>query len=178
MPEVSLAQPIAQIAKAAPKVAEKIEPPKPVLPPGRDNFSITEAGFQFATIHVRQPVGHTVEDALRPEYWVHHARYLKSQPNSGQSDLVGSKIELRALDHSHYAELYVRAVHDNTLMTQLLREPVYLGLQKAGDTSFEVRWNVGNRGYDVIRQSDRHIVASKLATKDAAQEWIDKTMRH
>lgn len=177
MSQVSLAQPLAQVAKNA-KTAEKDEAPRIVLPPGRENFSITEAGFQFATIHVKQPVGHTVEDALKPEYWVHHARYLKAPPNTGQSDLVGSKIELRALDHSHYAELYVRAVHDNTLVVQLLRDAVYLGLQKAGDDAFEVRWNVGNRGYDVIRESDRAIVASKLATKDAAQEWIDKTMRH
>lgn len=154
------------------------EPPKPVLPPGRDNFSLTEAGFQFATIHVKQPVGHTVEDALRPEYWVHHSRYLKAEQASGRPDLAGSKIELRTLDHAHYAELYVRAVHDNTLVVQLLREPVYLGLKSAGTDSFEVKWNVGERGFYIVRKSDKQVVASKLPTKDAAQEWIDKTMRH
>jgi hypothetical protein len=162
------------------KTELKKEPPKPILPPGRENFSITEAGFQFATIHVKQPVGHTVEDALRPEYWVHHARYLKAPPNSGQSDLVGSKIELRTLDHAHYAELYVRAVHDNTLVVDILREPVYFGPKNVGTDQFDVRWNVGARGFDVIRKSDKKIVApaSELKTKEAAQEWIDKTMRH
>lgn len=162
----------------AKKVAEIIEPPKPVLPPGRDGFSITEAGFQYATIHVKQPVGHTVEDALRPEYWVHHARALKAEQASGRPDMAGSKIELRTLDHAHYAELYVRAVHENTLVVDLLREPVYFGPKAVGTKELEVRWNVGNRGYDVIRQSDRHVVASKLPTKEAAVEWIDKTMRH
>src|SRR5688572_9951901 len=129
---------------AAPTVeAEKKEPPKPVLPPGRDNFSLTEAGFQYATIHVKQPVGHTVADALRPEYWVHHARYLRADKESGRPDLSGSKIELRTLDHAHYAELYVRSVHDNTLNVQLLGEPIYLGVREAGTDAFEVRWNVG-----------------------------------
>lgn len=166
------------VATAKKPVAQPVEPEKIVLPPGRDNFSITEAGFQYATIHVKQPVGHTVEDALRPEYWVHHARWLKAEQASGRPDLAGSKIELRTLDHAHYAELYVRAVHDNSLVVQLLREPVMLGLQKAGTDAFEVKWNVGERGFYVVRKSDKQTVASKLPTKEAAQEWIDKTMRH
>jgi hypothetical protein len=165
---------------AAKAATPKIEPAKPILPPGRDNFSLTEAGFQYATIHVKQPVGHTVEDALRPEYWVHHARFLKAEQASGRPDLAGSKIELRTLDHAHYAELYVRSVHDNTLIVQLLGEPAYLGLRDAGDDAFEVRWNVGAKGFDVVRKSDKKIVApaSELKTKEAAQEWIDKTTRH
>jgi hypothetical protein len=174
MPQVSLAQPMADLAKTKTEEAEAL----PVLPPGRDNFSLTEAGFQFATIHVKQPVGHTVEDALRPEYWVHHARYLKAEQASGRPDLAGSKIELRTLDHAHYAELYVRAVHENTRVLDLLGEPIYFGPKKVGTAQFDVRWNVGNKGFDVIRQSDRYVVASKLQTREMAQEWIDKTMRH
>lgn len=151
----------------------------PVLPPANNRFSITESGYAYAEIDVTQPVGHTVEDALRPEYWVHHAHKLKARPLTGEADRTGAKIRLRTDDHAHYAELYVRAVHDRGLVVQPLGSPITLGPKARESSRFEVRWNVGARGFDVIRKSDREVVApaSKLKTREEAESWITETLK-
>lgn len=156
----------------------KVEAPH-VLPNVNNRFSITESGYTYAEIDVTQPIGHSVEDALRPEYWVHHAGKLKARAFTGEADRAGAIIRLRTDDHAYFAQLYVRAVQDRGLVVQLMGEPVVLGARVAESASFEVKWNVGKRGFDIIRKSDREIVGdgSKFPTRELAQEWIDKTMR-
>lgn len=147
-----------------------------VLPGATDRFVPTDSAFAYATIQVRQPVGHTIEDALRPEYWVHHAYRLKANPITGQADWAGAKLEIHTEDHSHYAELYVRAVLEKALIVQIINGPHYLGISSAETSGYETRWNVGKRGHDVIRRSDRQIVGH-FATKELAKEWIDETLK-
>jgi len=161
-----------------PKV-EKKEAALPVLPPSQNRFSITEAGYAYAEIDVTQPVGHSIEDALRPEYWVHHSHKLKARAFTGEADRTGAIIRLRTDDHAYFATLYVRAVGEHGLVMQLLTEPVYLGPKSVETTGFDVRWNVGNRGFDVIRKSDRSIVADSkmIKTREQASIWINETMK-
>ena len=76
----------------------------------------------------------------------------------------------------------MRAVQKNSLVVSLLKSDqdgiAWVGVQKKlDDTSpFEVRWNVGKRGYDVLRKSDKQIVgeAARLKTKEQAFAWIDE----
>lgn len=147
-----------------------------VLPGSNDRFVPTDSAFAYATIQVRQPVGHTIEDALRPEYWVHHSHRLKANPITGQADWAGAKLELHIDDHSHYAELYVRAVMERALIVQIINGPHYLGIKSAETTGYEDRWNVGRRGFDVIRKSDRQIVGH-FPTRELAKAWIDETLK-
>ena len=174
---------MAATAQAETKPEIKIVPEKTaqlaVLPPATSRFSITESGYAYAEVDVTQPLGHTVEDALHPEYWVHHAYKLKARAFTGEADRAGALLRLRTEDHAHFAMLYVRAVHDKGLTVQLLGEPFQLGTKAKESPSFEVRWNVGKRGFDVIRKSDREIVAdgAKLPTRELADAWIEKTLR-
>jgi hypothetical protein len=160
------------------KVVKRPEAPRAnILPPGRQYFVITEAGVAFAKFDVTQPIGHTIEDALRPEYWVNHARFLKA-PSAGERDFAGSKLELHTQDHAHYAILYVRAVLENSLIVEMIGEPTYFGNPMTDSGHFRAVWNVGKRGYDIINETDRTLAAdgAKFPTKEMAQAWIDKTL--
>lgn len=155
-------------------------PPLPVLPPTNDRFSITESGYAYAEVDVRLPVGHTLEDALRPEYWVHHASKLKARAFTAEPDRAGAKIRLRTDDHAWYCECYVRAVDDGGLRLQVILGPVRLGPAEAKQhKGYEKRWNVGARGYDILRLSDNQIVAnaSKIKTREDADNWIAEAQK-
>jgi hypothetical protein len=152
---------VAEKPKAVEPKVEK-EAPLPVLPTSKQRFSITESGYAYAEVDVTQPIGHTVTDALRPEYWVHHTDQLKARPFSGEADRSG-----------------VRAVGERGLIVQQIGETTILGLKAVDSKAFTVRWNVGKRGFDIIRNSDSEIVgdASKFSTKEQAQSWINETTR-
>jgi hypothetical protein len=137
-----------------------------------------EADYSYARFSVTLPLGWTIEDALKPEFWTNVAHRLARQPQTGEPAKVGTIIELRAVDHSLYAELYVRAVMERGLTVALIRDPVFFGPRAVQDSPFEMRWNVGRRGYDIIRRSDKVIVGegSQFPTKEAAQAWISSTM--
>jgi hypothetical protein len=169
---------VAEKPKAVEPKVEK-EAPLPVLPTSKQRFSITESGYAYAEVDVTQPIGHTVTDALRPEYWVHHTDQLKARPFSGEADRSGAILRLRTDDHAHFATLYVRAVGERGLIVQQIGETTILGLKAVDSKAFTVRWNVGKRGFDIIRNSDSEIVgdASKFSTKEQAQSWINETTR-
>lgn len=133
--------------------------------------------FKFARMSATLPVGTTLEDALKPEFWSRVAYRLrpKSSMDSRPRDYAGSIISVRTEDHSMYAELYVRAIGESSLTVALIGQPTYFGLKEVQSDKYRIHWNVGKRGYDVIRNSDGAIVADgiKIKTKEQAQTWID-----
>ena len=157
-------------AMLATKPIETIEPGKVLKP-----TAFSGAEYAFATFSAVLPVGWTVEDALKPEFWVHVAQKFSKDAFTGDPDKAGAIIELRTIDHAFYARLYVRAVQERGLVVQLMGEPVYFGPQQVKSGAYEIKWNVGKRGYDIIRESDRSIVCdgAKIKTKEQAQSWVD-----
>lgn len=121
------------------------------------------------------PVGWSIADCLKPEFWQNVGHKFQKQAFTGEPEKTGAVIEVRTLDHAFYAELYVRAVRGGVLDVAVLREPVYFGPKASEASGFEVRWNVGKRGFDIIRKSDREIVedAGKFPTKELALKWIE-----
>ena len=143
---------------------------------------IAESGHLYGHFDVKLPLGITVKDALRPEFRVPVVHLFKPTPITGAGDATGSVIELRTEDHAFYAQLYVRAVQERGLVVELMAPDkagvCYFGPKKvANGEAFETRWNVGKRGYDIIRKSDREIVGdgTKFPTKEMANDWIVKT---
>lgn len=151
------------------------EPPFKVL---QKNFKSSE--YAYARFSVVLPEGATIKDTLRPEAWSSVAHVLQTKAYTGEPDLRGAIIEVRTVDHSMFAELYVRAVQDNGLTVQLMRDPVKLGPQVVKDeTKFFTRWNVGARGFDIIRKSDDQLVgaAKDFPLKEQALAWIEETTK-
>lgn len=167
---------VAADAKAAPakKPVVFTEPPRQLKA-----ASFGESEYAYSKFSAVLPVGWTVEDALKPEFWVHVAGKLGKNELTGAQDRAGGIIELRTVDHAFYAQLYIRAVQERGLIVQLMGEPVYFGPREVKSAAYKERWNVGARGYDIIRESDNEIVAhaSKIKTKEQVQAWIDEAMK-
>ncbi len=151
---------------------EQVEQPKKLA---LRHFMQTE--YAYARLSATLPIDTTFEDCLNPEFWVAVAHQLQVTPVTGEPDRSGAVIEIRTADHAFYAELYVRAVQEQGLIVSVLREPVYLGPKEDSKPGFRVRWNVGKREHEVIRQSDNIIVAGKFKVKEDAFKWIEDTVK-
>jgi hypothetical protein len=161
-------------------VAELTKPDKIEIPRKILARHFMESEFAYADISVTMPVDHTIEDALKPEYWAHVAHRLQQNALTGQPDRSGAIIRLRTEDHAFFAMLYVRAVRKEALDVALIGEPTYFGPKGAAKSEkYDIRWNVGARGYDVVRKSDGAIVgrAADLKLKEDAAAFIRDTLR-
>jgi hypothetical protein len=145
------------------------------------NRDFIESEYAYADISVTMPIGHTIEDALKPEYWSQVAYRLQKNVNNGQPDRSGAIINLRSEDHAFFAQLYVRAVRDAALDVALVGEPTYFGPKtaKTKNDKYETRWNVGARGFDIVRSSDGAIVgkASDFRLKEDALQYIEDVLK-
>ena len=148
--------------------SQVLEPPKLL----EKQFQI-DVTFVYPRCSVTLPVGTRFEEVLRPEFWSHVAYRFKADRLTGGQDRTGAVIEIRTEDHAFYGEVYVRAVRDKDIIVGVLREPVYLGMREVQSGAFEVRWNVGRRAFDVVRNSDREVVFS-AKTKDETADWINR----
>jgi hypothetical protein len=145
--------------------------------------------------HVMQ-AGVPFEEVYKPGYWANISSKLARNLVVGQGDRTGAFIEVGTEDHAFYARLYVRAVLEAGLIVQCAGPqidpktgkscPVDLstggawgGGVELDSELFEVKWNVGKRGFDVIRKSDLQVVAdgNNLKTRELAAEWIRKTSK-
>jgi len=143
------------------------------LQPGK----LQQAEFAHARMAAELPFGWTIEDALKPDFWSNCAFKFKTDAISGRRDYSGSTIEVRTVDHAFYALLYVRAVENASLLVDLI-DIKYFGPKEIKiPDGFELRWNDSTKTLEILRQSDREVVAAGIRTREAAQVWIDKTLK-
>lgn len=164
---------VVESTTAAPTNAP-VQPPK--APPALKTRDFGQAEYKNLRMSAVLQDGQTFDDCLRPEFWASVA-YIFRKETGGIKDKSGAIIEVRTVDHEFYAELYVRAVLDNGLIVGVLRQPVYLSPKTADPDKFEIKWNVGEQAYNIIRQSDRSIVARNLKVKEQAFAWIAETTK-
>ena len=125
-----------------------------------------------ATFTVIMPDGFTVEDMLQPMFWSHVAR--KFNPKFHYF------IDVLNDEHTIYARLYVRAVQENQMIVEQIGETQHFGpTNVAAIGNLQPRWNVGRRGWDIVRSNDGEVVqeGSKFAVKEQALAWIDEHRR-
>lgn len=161
---------------ATPVVKTEPEPTVVKLPGAPERFSVRESSFAYPEVDVTMPIGHTVEDALRAEYWANHAHKMKRPTFSAGPDWSGTILHLRSDDHAFYAKLYVRAVKQASLIVSQIGDVTYFGPKEVKSKGYESRWNVGKQGWNIIRKSDREIVGFGK-TKEEVQLWIDEAMK-
>ena len=161
--------------KEAPPLAPTAPPVPPLLTYKlQERDFVLDETFVYGRSAVTLPLGVAFEDMLRPEFWAHVSYMLRRDAMTGRPDRAGTIISVRTVDHAFYAELYVRAVGDAGLIVGVIREPVYFGSQAVLYRRYEVRWNIGKKGFDVIRRSDRAIIAGaeKFPVREQAEAWI------
>ncbi len=112
------------------------------------------------------PVGHTMEDVLKPHYWSSVARLFDPR--------FHTFINIVNEEHTLFAQLYVQAVQENQLIVRQIGETQDWSIKSEVIHSLTPKWNVGKRGYDVIRVSDKAVIqdGSKFKTEEQALDWI------
>ena len=175
---------------AAPKILRAEQPPT-AKPGSFQSSEFARARFD----HVMQ-AGVPFEACLTPGYWSNVFHILQRNVATNAPDRSGAFVDVGTQDHAFIAKLYVRAVTSGGLIVQCIGPgiepktgracPIDLstGLPWTGGAplnsdQFEVKWNVGKRGFDIIRKSDLQIVADggQFPTRELAAEWIAKTSK-
>ena len=113
----------------------------------------------------------SLEDAQRPEFWAGVVDKISGHDKQGGR---GDIIAVRKLDSGLYAELLILELGPGYIRTQLVRESIPAEVTVPEDSGLTTRWNVGKRAHDVIRVSDKQVMAGGFQTKAGAAEWINK----
>lgn len=147
------------------------EAPKPKLLM-RD---LVRAEHAYGRYSVTLAAGHTIDQMLKPEYWVLTAHLFQADKNSGLPDRAGAIIEVRDEAHTFYAELYVRAVQEKGLVVQMLRKED-IGPKLAPTGNYFYEFNRAEKIWDVKRKSDNETVFSHKL-KEEASDWVKKNLK-
>ena len=183
--------------KKAPEAKPKaklrdMDKPKALL---QSRFKMAQHGQGH--FHVLVPVDHEYEDVLRREFWVNVQPTLKWVKGRQELDFRGSLIDVFREDMAWHAQLRVTAIVGDGLSVVCQgpsfdvktgkKMPMDLDTELAwkGDKPvkegepYEKNWNIGKMGYDIVRTSDRELVAdgSKIKTKAQAEHWINEALK-
>lgn len=117
-------------------------------------------------------VGTTREEILNPGFWATNAGRLTRR------DIIHAFIEdnsklyvLRVLECArNWAKVFIEQEHN--YVTEAVQE-----LPPSLADQYEARWRGEHHGHCVIRKKDGEVVQSKLATKQAALNWITEHVR-
>lgn len=173
-----------------PKTRQSLRKEQPKLLRPSD---LQELEFAYANMSARVPTGVTFEEVLKPGFWANVVKLFQKNTTSGQPDRSGAIIHVRTEDHAYYAQIYVRAVLERGLIVVCIgpsRDPksneacpidletgsAWTGRKDLNSKEFEAKWNVGKRGFDIIRTEDQQVVADgmNIKTREAALEMLNK----
>jgi hypothetical protein len=155
-----------------------------------------ESEYAYASFSATMPAGVAFEEALKPVFWTNILHLMRNIHQINGPDKTGAVIHLRTEDHAFYAMLYVRATSDRGLIVRCVGPAIepktgkacpidlqtglpWTGPKAVRSDHFETHWNVGKRGFDIVRKADGTVVADGAAfpTKEVAEEWIAKTTK-
>lgn len=113
------------------------------------------------------PIDHSVEDLLRPEYWMHVADQLRHYAH----------VECYAEDGTFYAELLVVGKTANTARMALLNKVDLRAVTEPIDMAKEleayvIRYAGPTNGFNVVRRADGRIMRGGLLTEQEARTWL------
>ena len=155
----------AALAEAPIKFVPK---PQPVRVNDR-NFGLAEHKFRRWSAELTEE--QTLEQAMKPEFWANQAAKIMGHDPAnplGRGDII----EVRKPDTGLYAELIVRAIGQGYVRCEVIRAQEPDVVEAPKDSPLKVKWNVGKRMFDVVRD-DGTIMARDFQTKDAAVAWIN-----
>ena len=134
------------------------------------------ASFKFNRWSAELGELQTIDDALQPRFWAGQADKImghdKTKPK-GRGDII----EVRQHSTGLYAELLVTEVGTGFIKTILLRQGQPKDVTIPEGSPLTTRWNVGKRCHEVIRVSDKLLMASDFQTKASAAAWIGDHMK-
>lgn len=133
------------------------------LPMGRFN----EAPIAHMRWAVNLPHTHNLDDLMTPAYWANVCRRLRK----------GNIVEVRAEDHSFYAEYYVLEVAPSfAIVKQINFQQLHDGI-KTGSMAkdkYVYKYMGPSWGHCVMRDSDHEIIERDLGSKSAVLKRIEE----
>jgi hypothetical protein len=134
-------------------------PPARILLPG----DFKEIGFAYTRWAVTLPETGQIEDVENHEFWKHIVKKMKP----------GDIVEVRSVDHSVFAEVYIRAT-DPYAVVQIMRAHK-LGDETKVDGAFTVKWVIGKKSHCVFLNGQE--LRSGFQTKEQAAAWVEDHKR-
>jgi len=125
------------------------------------DFSLTESVQMFVTI--TPPVGTTREDILKPIFWTHVARRLKSLTEVRAMPKDGRWYGIYLVLYADQFQAQVKELAFYDLDT--IKEP------ESETDPYYVEWISPPIKYGVRRKADKHIMKDGFATKEQAITW-------
>jgi hypothetical protein len=118
----------------------------------------------YNTYAVQLPYGTSLEDALKPEFWVHFSHKLR----------IGDQLELLPVDMSFYARLLVRNASLRFADVGLIQHVEFEDAAEppAADDEYTISWSGISTKFRIIRRSDNVVMAENLKTKEAAHQAL------
>jgi hypothetical protein len=162
------------------------------IPPTLKISELEEAEYAFAHMSARVPAGVDFAEVIKPGFWMNVVSTFKKNQMANSPDKAGATIAVRTEDHAYYALLYVRAVLEGGLIVQCIGpsydksgKPCPIDLQTGAPWGgekpqvseyFEMKWNKGKNGFDIVRKSDNQVIGDGAAfkTRESAMEFITK----
>jgi hypothetical protein len=138
------------------------------------NFGIST--FKFNRWSAELTEEQSLEDALKPEFWVDLASQVMGHDPANPKGR-GDIIEVRKLDTGLYAELIITEVNKAYLKVRMQHKDQPAVAEVAEGSPLTTKWNVGKRTHDVIRKADGQVLASGFQAKEKAIEWIEDHLR-
>jgi hypothetical protein len=131
-------------------------------------------GFGNNTWQAKLEEGQTLGDAMQPNFWADHAELFLGQDKKGG---LLDKIEVRQLATGLYAELLITEIGRGYVKVKLIKDSPPDSVAVPADSPLTTKWNVSKLSHDVIRASDRTVMATGFQSKAAAAAWIAEHLK-
>jgi hypothetical protein len=105
--------------------------------------------------------GTTLDDVLKPTYWVNVGMRLKPL----------QQIFVHPDDGTWYAELIVRSATPRSARVSVVHHKEFTDPLAEELADFEIKHR-GGAGWSAIRRSDKTVVVERLPSKEAVHDWL------
>lgn len=110
----------------------------------------------------RPEAGVTKDDMLRPVYWAHVAKKLRT----------ADTIKVLAADATWYAEFVVRAAGPLEAVVGEIKFAEFKAIESAAPEEYDIAWAGPSAKFRVTRRSDKATMKDGFASKEAAAAWL------
>lgn len=127
--------------------------------------------FKYNTWAVDLDEGQTLDDVLDSHFWAAIADKIMGQDKTNPRGW-GDLIQIRKRDTEQFLEVMVVSVGKGFVKVVPLRAYEPKDVSEPENSPLETRWNPGKKCREVVRKSDKMLMASNFQTKEEAVAWI------
>jgi hypothetical protein len=132
----------------------------------RKPTTIEQAEFSRNVWFVKPETTVTIEDMLKPDFWAHISRNMKS----------GDRIEVLPEDKHYFAEFFIMAASTNWAKVILMRKVDLVKDNEDSEVSgFIVKWAGPNDKWRV--QNGNDVISKGHEDKETASQWLAEHLK-